>query len=121
MEIDLKKLGVHMAQMPKSMATSLDFVSIWGAEPNRAQLGRLCAAVIAVCVDHARVLPSYPVATGDPIAFGHKCLDRLLEAGVHAGDIYEIGSSLLLEMIKEIPREEAVEEHANFTDPPGDT
>lgn len=121
MEINLKKLGVHVAQMPKSMATSLDFVSIWGAEPNRAQLGRLCAAVIAVCVDHARVLPSYPVATGDPIAFGHKCLDRLLEAGVGAGDIYEIGSQLLVEMIKEIPSEREVEDLANFTSQPGAT
>ncbi len=118
MEINLKKLGVHVVQMPKSMATSLDFVSIWGSEPNRAQLGRICAAVIAVCVDHARVLPSYPVATGDPIAFGHKCLDRLLGAGVGAGEIYAIGSQLLIEMLKEIPSEEAVEEQANFTNPP---
>jgi hypothetical protein len=121
MEIDLKKLGVHVAEMPKSMATSLDFVSIWGAEPNRAQLGRLCAAVIAVCVDHARVLPAYPVATGDPIAFGHKCLDRLLGAGVGAGDIYEMGSTLLIKMLEEIPKEEAVEEQANFTSPPEET
>ncbi len=121
MEINLKKLGVHVAQMPKSMATSLDFVSIWGSEPNRAQLGRLCAAVIAVCVDHARVLPSCPVATGDPIAFGHKCLDRLLGAGVSAGDIYEIGSQLLIEMIKEIPREQEVEDQANFTSQPAAT
>ena len=121
MDLDLKKLGVHVAHMPKSIATCLDFVSIWGAEPNRAQLGRLCAAAIAVSVDHARVLPAYPVTSGDPIAFGHKCLDRLLDAGVAAGAIYEMGSNLLIKMIDEIPTEEAVEDQANFTNQAVDT
>jgi len=118
MDINLKKLGQHTTQMPDSMATCLDFVAMWGSDPNRAQLGRLCAAAIAVCVDHAKCLPAYPIADGDPIAFGHKVLDRLLSAGVSVSDVYEIGSDLLVEMMQQIPTEKAVEEQANFTQAP---
>lgn len=112
--LDLKKLGKHEGKIPSSIATCLDFVSIWGSDPNRAQLGRLCAAAIAVSVDHARILPAYPVASGDPIAYGYKILERLLENGVTPARVYEMGSSLLVEMIKVIPSEKEVEDKANF-------
>jgi len=115
MKVNLKKIGEHEVVMPKSIAVCLDFVSIWGAEPNRAQLGRLCAAAIAVGVDHAKVLPAYPVTTGDPIKFGHKILDRLLDAGMTPGQIYEQGSNILVEMMKQIPTEQEVEDTANFS------
>ncbi|MBM84400.1 MAG: hypothetical protein CMM47_00055 [Rhodospirillaceae bacterium] len=116
--LDLQKLGKHEIILPRSMATCLDFVAIWGSDPNRAQLGRLCAAAIAVCTDHAKCLPAYPIMSGDPIAFGHKILDRLLDAGVAPAYIYEQGSNLLIEMMKEIPTEKRVEEKANFILPP---
>tara|TARA_B100000900_G_scaffold394867_1_gene392711 strand:+ start:8152 stop:8517 length:366 start_codon:yes stop_codon:yes gene_type:complete len=115
MLLDLKKLGQHEGRLPSSIATCLDFVSIWGAHPNRAQLGRICAAAIAVSIDHKRVLPAYPVTSGDPIAFGYKILDRLLDAGVTPAKIYEMGSEVLLEMMRVIPSEQEVEEKANFT------
>ena len=115
MLLDLGKLGKHEGEIPKSIATCLDFVAIWGSEPNRAQLGRLCAAAIAVSVDHKRVLPAYPLGNGDPIAFGYKILDRLLEAGVTPGKVYEMGSAVLVEMMKVIPSEKEVEERANFS------
>jgi len=115
MKVDLKKLGEHEVVLPKSIAVCLDFVSIWGSEPNRAQLGRLCAAAIAVGVDHSKCLPAYPVASGDPIVFGFKCLDRLLDAGLTPGSIYEQGSAVLVEMMKVIPTEQEVEDTANFS------
>ena len=114
MKVDLKKLGEHEIVLPKSIAVCLDFVSIWGSEPNRAQLGRLCAAAIAVGVNHAKCLPAYPVATGDPITFGFKCLERMLDAGMTPGSIYEQGSAVLVEMGAMIPTEEEVEDTANF-------
>jgi hypothetical protein len=115
MLLDLKKLGQHEGKIPSSIATCLDFVSIYGSQPNRAQLGRLCAAAIAAAVDHKRVLPAYPVTSGDPIAFGYKVLDRLMDAGVTPSKIYEMGSEVLLEMMRVIPSEQEVEEKANFT------
>lgn len=114
MKLDLRKLGEHEGKLPLSMATCLDFVSLWGSDLNRAHLGRLSAAAIAVALDHKRVLPAYNVATGDPIKFGHKVLDRLLEAGVSVGSIYEMGSLVLTEMLRAISFEEA-EEKANFS------
>jgi len=116
MLLDLKKLGKHEGKIPSSIATCLDFVSIWGTQGlNRAQLGRLCAAAIAVSVDHKRVLPAYPITSGDPIAFGYKVLDRLLDAGVSPAKVYEMGSEVLIEMMRVIPSEQEVEERANFT------
>ncbi len=115
--INLGKLGTHETRIPNSIATCLDFVSIWGSDPNRAQLGRLCASAIAVAVDHARILPAYPVHSGDPVKFGHKILDRLLDAGVSPGQVYDMGSEILLEMMRQIPTEREVEEVANFTPP----
>ena len=58
MKVDLKKLGEHEVVLPKSIAVCLDFVSIWGSEPNRAQLGRLCAAASAVLVEMGRIIPT---------------------------------------------------------------
>lgn len=115
MIINLKKLGQHEIQVPSSLATCLDFVSIWGSEPNRAQLGRLCASAVAVAVDHSKVLPAYPVTSGDPVKFGHKVLDRLMDAGVTPGEVYEYGTQVLMEMMKAIPTEQEVEDQANFT------
>lgn len=115
MKLNLRKLGEHEIHMPKSLATCVDFVSIWGSEPNRAQLGRLCAAAIAVGVDHARILPAYKIASGDPILFGHKVMDRLLDSGVPLSEIYDMGSQVLLQMMKAIPTEEDVENTANFS------
>jgi len=114
-EINLKKLGTYEAKTPSSLATCVDFISIWGSEPNRAQLGRLCAAVIGVAVDHAKVLPKYKIQSGDPIAYGHKIMDRLLEAGVTLDKIYEYGSQILVNFMKVIPSEDSVEENVNFS------
>ena len=115
MLLDLKKLGKHEGRLPSSIATCLDMVSIWGSQPNRAQLGRICAAAIAVSVDYKRVLPAYPVTSGDPSSYGHKILDRLFAAGVTPAQVYEMGSEVLLEMMRVIPSEQEVEEQANFT------
>lgn len=115
MKVNLSKLGEHDVILPKSIAVCLDFVAIWGSEPNRAQLGRLCAAAIAVGVDHTKCLPAYPIQTGDPIQFGFKIMERLLEAGVTPASIYEQGSNILVEMWKTIPTEEDVENTANFS------
>jgi len=115
MNIDLKKLGKHEVDIPKSLATCVDFVSIWGSEPNRAQLGRLCAAAIAVGVDHSKVLPAYKISSGDPIMYGHKIMDRLLDAGVLVPEIYDLGSQVLIQMMQAIPTEEAVDNTANFS------
>lgn len=117
MEINLKKLGVHTPIKPKSMATCSDFVMIWGSGGiNQAQNLRLSAAAIAVCLDGSRVLPAYNIRTGDPVEFGHKILDRLLEAGLTFVEIISSGSQCLALMVQGIDFLNEVEEKENFTD-----
>lgn len=113
--LELGKLGKHDMVVPSSMATCWDFVAIWGGNPNRAQLARLCAGAIGVCVDHAKCLPAYRVVDGDPIAYGHTIMDRLMGAGLTPGDVYGMGVECLITMTKQIPTNDAVEETANFT------
>lgn len=112
--MNLKKLGAHDPVLPDSLATCLDFVSVWGATLNRAQLGRLCAAAIGVCVDHVAILPKYKISSADPLGYGHKIMERLLGAGVLPADIYEQGANLLLEMAQKLPTENEVEAESNF-------
>lgn len=121
MLLKLNKLGKIESQTPASLATCLDFVSLWGSNPDHAKLGRLCAASIGICTDHAKVMPAYNVSTGDPVGYGHKCMERLLNAGVAPGYIYNVGSDLLIEMMKKIPTNEEVEETANFMQAEQDT
>ena len=119
MELNLQKLGVHSSQMPQSLATCFDFVSIWGSDPNRAQLGRLCAAAIGVAIDHTSRLPKYNVSKGDVLGYGHTCMDRLLKAGVTPAQMFEMGTQILAEMTGQINFGE-VEQTANFTHPTGE-
>jgi hypothetical protein len=42
-------------------------------------------------------------------------MERLLEAGCTPADIYDIGTQILLEMVKIIPSEEQVENQTNFS------
>ena len=66
---------------PKSLATCMDFVSVWSSQIPRSQFSRLCAGAIAVSAPSGSGLPRYDIALGDPVAFGHGALDTLLSSG----------------------------------------
>lgn len=120
MRIDLKKYGQFDLSPPESVATCLDYVMIWGGNPNKAQLIRLYSSAIAICTGCIS-LPRYNVATGDPIAHGHKCLERLIsEAKLDIGDVAELGSSCLTLMMQRTAVFNEVEEKENFTSLNGD-
>lgn len=115
--LDLGKLGKYEIVAPTSMAIALDFVSVWGSEPTRAVLGRVCAGAIGVCVDHAKILPAYKPLEGDVIGYGYTIMDRLLANGITPGQIYTMGTQCLLALSDRIPTEKQVEDTANFTQP----
>ncbi len=120
MQIDLKKYGKFDLNAPASVATCLDYVMIWGGSPNKAQLVRLYASAIAICTGCIS-LPRYNVATGDPIAHGHLCLERLItEAKLDIADIADIGISCLGLMMQQTAVFNEVEERENFTSQNGD-
>jgi hypothetical protein len=113
--MNLKRLGQHDPIPPSSLATCLDFISVWGSNPNRAQLGRLCAASIGVSLDHKKILPKYKIQSADPLSYGHKIMDRLLDSGVTASEIFDHGVQCLVAMAEKLPTESEVEDTANFT------
>lgn len=115
MEITLGKLGSAEPKAPKSLATCSDFSMLWGANLDPSQLLRLCASAIAVCLDHKYILPKYPAIKGNPIEFGHKVLERLLDNGITPTLIYQHGGLCLGLMQKcMMPLYEA-DESVNFT------
>lgn len=115
MQVNLNKFGTFDIVAPKSVATCLDYVMIWGGDPNRAQLCRLYASAIANCTS-CLSLPKYNVATGDPIAHGHVCLERLItEAKIDIGQIAEAGVLCLGLMMQQTAVFNEVEEKENFS------
>lgn len=105
---------------PKSLATAMDFVSVWSAQIPRSQFSRLCAGAISVSSPRGSGLPQYDIALGDPVAFGHGSLEALLSSGVTPSRIYTVGSQLLAMMAQNIPTEEEIESAVNFTNQNGE-
>ena len=77
MNINIKKLGGEVEISSPSLATCFEFVSLWSAETDNAQLARLCAGSIGVCLDHMARLPKYRPVKHRASDYGHTCLDRL--------------------------------------------
>ncbi len=115
MNINIKKLGGEVEISSPSLATCFEFVSLWSAETDNAQLARLCAGSIGVCLDHMARLPKYRPVKHRATDYGHTCLDRLLGLGVTASVIYEEGVKCLSYMSQKIPTEREVDERANFS------
>jgi len=115
MNINIKKLGGEVEISCPSLATCFEFVSLWSAETDNAQLARLCAGSIGVCLDHMARLPKYRPVKHRASDYGHTCLDRLLGLGVTASVIYEEGVKCLSYMSQKIPTEREVDERANFS------
>jgi len=118
--IKLGKLGTLDLDTP-GLATCLEFVTIWATSTEQpAQLARVTAGAIGVCIDHHAKLPKYRPAIHKPGEYGHICLDRLLEYGITSSKIYECGSTCLLAMSKKLPVEEELEETMDFLEPSQD-
>jgi hypothetical protein len=115
MKINIKKLGGEIDLSSPSLASCFEFVSLWSAETDNAELARLCAGSIGVCIDHTAKLPKYRPSKHRASDYGHSCLDRLLGYGITASIIYEEGVKCLSFMSQKIPTEEEVNEKANFT------
>ncbi len=115
MEIEIKQLGGSITIDSPSLANCFEFVSLWTAEEDHAQLARICAGAIGICVDHLAKLPKYRASKYRAIDYGHLCLDRLLQMGITASAIYGEGSKCLSHMATKIPTEQEVDEKANFT------
>lgn len=118
MNIDIRQFGGLIDIQSPNLATCFEFVSLWSTRgEDTAELGRLCAGAIGVCIDHAAKLPKYNPAKHRPSEYGHICLDRLLNRGVSPGQVYEEGIKCLSLMTSKIPSQKEVDEKVNFTTP----
>jgi len=98
---------------PKSFAIINDLVTAWTGSPSRVHLSRLCAASIGVCVQGA---PRYNVVEGDPVAYGALALDWFMGRGVPPSVLYSVGPGVLHSLALFLPKEQEVEEIADFTE-----
>ena len=96
-----------------SLAAALDVVSIWGINPSRAHVGRLCAAASGRCCQEAR-LPRYSMIDAAPIPYGGRVLEQLLARGIHAEEISTQGLELIVWMAGQLPQAEEVEKSKAF-------
>ena len=115
MSIELK-LGkkTYSVENPESLATCLEFVTLWSSSAD-VKLLRLCAGAIGIYLDKTALYPTYKPTKEEPIEYGRKMLERLLDDKIIASNIYEAGSICLKNMFYCIPTESEVEETANFT------
>tara|TARA_X000000950_G_scaffold51657_1_gene61109 strand:- start:672 stop:1043 length:372 start_codon:yes stop_codon:yes gene_type:complete len=112
MHLKLSKWGTVSAQCP-NLATCLEFVSSWtSATGDIAVLTRICAGAIGA-VAKSR-LPAYRPSVHKPSEYGHICLDRLLSAGMTLSSILKVGTKVLQYLAEQIPKEDEVEEEADF-------
>ena len=100
---------------PKSLAGAVECVSLWAGDNDHATVGRLCAGALGVFLDSTKKLPKYNPLKEQPLEYGHRCLDRLLSAGIVPVRIYEEGAKCLAEMARLIPSEQEVSAAENFT------
>lgn len=112
-QIDIQKKS-FVGLRPESLATCLEFVTIWG-DSEGVDLLRLCSGAIGVYLDKEAVYPSYKPLKEKPLQYGRKVLEALLKDRVAPAKIYEYGSLCLKDLYQAIPLEEAVEETANFS------
>jgi len=117
-EFELKSKTYKVAP-PKSLATCLEFITLWSNEDAVALL-RLCSGAIGVALDEEAIYPSYKPLKHDPLSYGRLMLERLLEDGIQASQIYKAGSLCLVSFARQIPSEKGVEEQANFTHSPSE-
>ena len=99
-----------------NLASALDFVAMWSTNPSRAHIGRLCAASIGL-VCPALHMPGYSMVDAMPIAYGGKCLQRLLEKGITASEVYTVGADILVWLAGLLPQQPEIETTKKNTEP----
>jgi hypothetical protein len=103
--------------LPKSMSTMWDVFYI-STNPNRAQLGRLFAALVGICIQNHPSCPKYSLSDCDLMAYGGKVQEWLSSQKVNPIQVLQVGTELFQMMTEHISTDEEVEAAENFTSPP---
>ena len=84
MKITIAKMGGEIEISSPSLATCFEFVSLWTSESDNAQLARLCAGSIGVCIDHLAKLPKYRPSRHRASDYGHTSGVQPFQSPIHA-------------------------------------
>ena len=101
--------------LPKSMSTMWDVFYMISTNPNRAQLGRLFAALVGICIQNYPSCPKYSLSDCDLMAYGGKMQEWLSSQDIGPVSVLNIGTDLFNELSKHIATEKQVKEAENFT------
>ena len=117
-----KTVGRHelLFDMPKSMCAIWDVFYMISTNPNRAQLGRLFAAIIGIMLKK-NTQPKYSISDCDLLAYGGKMQEWLSHHDIGPISVLNIGTDLFNELSKHIATEKQVTEAENFSiNPPAE-
>lgn len=115
MKKQLGKIGEIHVEPPSSLAICFEIISVWSSNPDHATLGRLCACAIGICTESKPFLPSYRPERDKLLEYGFRVLERLLERGVTASQIYNVGLECLMLCSAKLPSEEEITNIENFS------
>lgn len=116
MERTMKTIGNHewAFGMPKSMCAVWDVFYMISTNPNRAQLGRLFAAIIGIMLQ-GQGNPRYSLHDCDVLAYGGRMQDWLSSKGVSPISVLNLGTELFNDLSKHIATEQQVKNAENFS------
>lgn len=100
--------------MPDSMCAIWDVFYMISTNPNRAQLGRLFAAIIGIMLQ-GHPNPKYSISDCDMLAYGGKMQEWLSSFGVGPIAVLSLGTELFNSLSEHIATEKQVKEAENFT------
>ena len=105
--INLEPLGTIQLEPPRSFAAVYDLVNVYGTLKDKpSKLARLCCAALGICwsdSNEGKRPPDYPLAEGDPVAYGGDVMHWLAKQRVDLGPIYEQGNSLIVQVYGCLP------------------
>ena len=99
--------------IPTSFCSVWDVFYMISTSPNRAQMGRLFAAMIGLCIKKS-TCPRYSLADADPIQYGGAVQEWLQKEEVSPMETLSIGSSLFSFLSEHIATKTEVENAENF-------
>jgi len=99
--------------IPSSFCGVWDVFYMISTNPNRAQMGRLFAAIIGLTIQGAQC-PKYSLADADPIQYGGTMQEWLQTQNVSPVDVLTVGSAIFNFLSGKIASNEEVEGAGNF-------
>jgi len=99
--------------LPASTCAIWDIFYIVSMNPNRAQLGRIFAALIGLTLKNSTV-PKYSLSDCDPIAYGGKVQEWLIKNKISPVETLTVGTEILTYIQDHFVTSKEVEGAENF-------